>query len=113
VSLTVIGQMQHRRFSPGSPQPDGLAAADYQPTEMVDTFGWYPASSDDVGLDAGRRPVTCDTVLMVPAGTVCGDQDQWVLPDGGYVQQGRPGDYNNGPFGMAVPLLVYLKRVEG
>ena len=113
MNLPIVAQIPHELYTPSGEDEIGLATDAWTSTAPVDSHGWYPPSADTVGLEPGRRPVDCDMVLMVPLGTVCGDRDRWTLPDGTYAQQGRAEDYSHGPFGMTVPLLVYLKRVEG
>lgn len=111
--LTATETVQHARFSVTATDDMGMPAPAWAAPVSVSVFGWWPSSSDDTADAPGRRRVTRDLDLIVPAGTVCGDRDRWTVAGQVYSQTGGADDFNHGPFGTAVPLVVYLRRVEG
>lgn len=80
---------------------------------QVPTFGWWQPSADDLNLYPGRRAELLACCLLVPSDVACADRDRWTVAGRTFEQDGSPHDYNHGPWGMAVPLVVYLSRVEG
>ena len=90
--LPIVAAIQHELHTPGPETPDGLTPDGWAAQVAVESHGWYPPSADQVGIEPGRRDVECDLILMVAAGTVCGDKDRWTIPgEGIFVQDGRGG----------------------
>ena len=84
--------------------------------ETVQASGWFQDSPDKIdGNLPTRHADTTTIVLMVPSDTLCKDRDKWVVDGDTYLQQGKPQDYNHGPWSASfdVPLLVTLKRSDG
>lgn len=113
MDLPIIGAVIHERYTPGPVNPDGLRTDAWAAPEPVATHGWWQPSPDEPTDSAGRRSVERDLDLMIPVGTVCGDRDRWTVAGDRYIQQGDDQDANHGPFGMAVPLVVHLKKLRG
>lgn len=112
--LPLSGTVQREAFTAGATDPLGIPSDGYSAAVDVDVNGWYPPSAETVKANTGRRAIESDLVLIVPNGTVCKDKDRWTIPGfGAYLQQGAADDFNHGPFGMEVPLVVYLKAVKG
>ena len=114
MNLPVIGTVMHAPYQPVPADAPHLPADGWGPPVAVPLHGWWPTAADEQIIgDAGRRALEVERAVIVPASTVCGDRDRWTLTGGVFEQIGGPADYNNGPFGTEVPLVVYLKRVEG
>lgn len=110
----IVATVTREPFTAGAVDDLGMPVDGWSPAVSVDSHGWWPPSAESANGDIGRRSITCDLVLLVPTGTVCGDRDRWTLPgEGSLEQQGDDDDYNHGPFGAVVPQVVYLKRVAG
>lgn len=110
--LPTIGTVRHGAYVAESVGSDNLPTDSWGAYTDVPTHGWHPPNPAEIDGGVGRRSETCELVLMVPV-MVCGDRDRWQVAGDTWEQMGRPGDFNHGPFGMTVPLLVYLKKVEG
>jgi len=114
VNLNVVAQAAHSVYSPWVIDPLGGPEPRWVDAGPVDSFGWWQPTADELGIESGRRSEEVSRVLLVPAGTACGDKDRWTIPgDGTFEQVGGPQDNSRGPFGMQTPLIVYLKTVEG
>lgn len=114
VTLAVVAKVQHAAHLPGGTNPLGLPTDSWAPAVPVDSHGWWQPNPDEIATEPGRRSQEIVRSLLIPNDTACADKDRWTLPgDGTYEQVGRPQDYNHGPFGMSVPLIVHLKTVEG
>lgn len=115
MDLPIVGQVQHAAYSPTEETPPYLPSEAWSAPVAVDTHGWWPPTSDQIlGVEPGRRAEEIERALLIPQGTDCGDRDRWTLPgDGIFEQVAGPQDYSHGPFGTQVPLIAYLKRVEG
>ena len=113
MDLPVVALVGLERYSPGVADPIGLRADGWAVPVGVESFGWWQPSPDDATDTSGRRAVARDVDLLVPAATSCGDRDRWTVDGHTYLQTGEAQDYNHGPFAQAVPLVVYLRRVEG
>ena len=109
LQLPVIGQVQHRRYLPGTLDPAATVPATWGPVQPVDLHGRWQPKPETIGTSSDQRQV--DRTLIVPEGTVCGDRDRWIIPgDGEWLQVGGGQDYSQGPFGFRVPLLVHRSR---
>ena len=113
MNLPIVGELQREPYTPGPVDELGLRPDGWGPASTVPTHGWWEPGADELAASAGRRAVESDLVALVPAGTVTGDRDRWTVAGDTYLQQGGPQDNNHGPFGMRVPLAIYLKRTEG
>ena len=113
MDLRIVAQVALEAYAPGPVDPIGLRPDGWAAAASVAVHGWWPPSADAPADSAGRRAIERDLDLIVPVGTICGDRDRWTINGAKYLQQGAAQDFNWGPFGMAVPLVVYLKRVEG
>lgn len=113
MNLPIIGAVSREPYLPGPVDDLGLRPDGWGAAEPVPTHGWWQPSADELAASAGRRALEADLVLLVPDGTAAGDRDRWTVAGDTYLQQGNPQDHNHGPFGMAVPLVIYLKRTEG
>lgn len=114
MNLNIVGTLPHQRFTAGAAGDDGMPSAPSWGTANVNTYGWWPPSPEQIlGVEPGRRAQEIQMAALVPQGTVCGDRDKWTVGGVAFEQVAGPQDYSHGPFGMAVPLIVYLKQVEG
>lgn len=111
MNLPIIGTVQREPYT-WTADPYTQTDAWGAPVETA-THGWWQPSPDEITVDPGRRADEIVRAVLVPVGMGGGDRDRWTLPDGVFLQVGKPQDANNGPFGMRVPLVVYLKTVEG
>lgn len=114
MNLSVIAALSHQRFTPGSAGADGMPAAAWATAANINSYGWWPPSPEQIlGVEPNRRAQEIKLATIVPQGTVCGDRDKWVVDADTYEQVAGPQDFSHGPFGMDVPLIVYLRIVEG
>ncbi len=115
MNLPIIAQVTCEPYTPGSENSIGERPPGWGTPVTVDSHGWWePAPEQILGVEPGRRSQEIDLALLVPTATVCADRDRWTIPGAGAFEQvAGPQDYNHGPFGMSVPLIVYLKGVRG
>ena len=114
MNLRTVATVTQQAYTPGTPDSIGLPADAWGAQVPIASYGWWQPAASELDLGPGRRAEDVALSLLVPAGTVCRDRDCWTLPGEGVLEQyGRAQDYNHGPFGMRVPLVVYLKRGEG
>lgn len=115
MNLPVVAPLSHQRFAAGAAGADGMPSAPTWGTAAnVDSYGWWPPSPEQIlGVEPNRRATEIKMATIVPQGTVCGDRDKWVIDGDTFEQVAGPQDFSHGPFGMAVPLIVYLRLVEG
>lgn len=115
MNLPVISTVTREPFTPGEKDSMGLRADGWGTGAPVDCHGWWPPTAEQIlGAEPGRRAAEIERAMLVPQGTVCSDRDRWTETGGvTFEQVAGPQDYNHGTFGMAVPLIVYLKRVDG
>lgn len=113
-SLPVVAEIPHQRYQPGPLDPVGLPQpGTWASATPVNVHGWWQPTADQIGVEVGRRAQEVSRVMLVTQGTTCGDRDLWTLPDGEFEQVGAAQDNSHGPFGMKVPLIVYLKTLKG
>jgi len=114
MNLPVVAQIPHELYALGAVDDMGAAADAWGTSGNVDTNGWWPPSVEQIlGQEPQRRAIEISLALLVPNGTVCADKDRWTIAGEPLLQVGEPQDFNHGPWGMEVPLVVYLKRIEG
>ena len=115
MNLSAIGTVSHEAYTPGAANALGLRPDAWAAPADVDIFGWWPPTAEQIlGVEPGRRATEIERAMLVPVGTVCGDRDRWTESGGvAFEQVAGPQDFNHGPFGATVPLIVYLKRVSG
>jgi len=114
MNLPVIAQVPDEPFEPGATDGMGAAVDAWGTSGNVGTHGWWPPSVEQIlGQEPQRRAIEIALALLIPNGTVCADKDRWTIGAEPLLQVGDPQDFNHGPWGMEVPLIVYLKRSEG
>lgn len=103
----------HEARIEGAEDDWGNPIASYADPVEVGVYGWGPPSSDDPIRDVGSGTVhDIDLYCSTP---FCGHLDRVTLPNEPLplMVQGRPDDFNHGPFGFRPGYRVKLKRVEG
>ncbi len=115
MNFPITGSLSHQRFTDG---PIGLDSMPAWPVwgdpVYVDSYGWWQPSPDQIlGVSPGRRANEIHLAVLVPQGTICGDRDKWIVGGVTFEQVAGAQDYSHGPFSASVPLVVYLKNVEG
>lgn len=114
MNLPTIATVSRQPFTPGAQDAMGLRPEGWGTAAPVSCHGWWPPSPEQIlGVEPGRRATEIQIALIVPQGTTCADRDRWTLPVGTFEQVAGAQDYSHGPFGTQVPLIVYLKRVDG
>lgn len=114
MNLRVVATVTRQAYAIGAPDEINLPIESWGAPAAIVSYGWWQPAADELHLESGRRAEDVALSMLIPAKTVCGDRDRWALPGAGVLEQyGRAQDYSHGPFGMKVPLLVHLKRVEG
>lgn len=83
-----------------------------EPVE-VNVYGWGPPSADEPIRDTDSG--LAHDIDLYCSKPFCGHLDKVTLPNEplSLVVQGRPDDFNYGPFGFTPGYRVKLKRVEG
>ncbi len=114
MNLPVVAQVTREAYVVGAVDDLNTPVEDWAAPVNVDTHGWWPPSVEQIlGQEPQRRAVEIALALLVPNGTSCGDKDRWTVAGKAMLQVGDPQDLNHGPWGMSVPFVVYLKRIEG
>lgn len=114
MNLPVVGQVPHEPFLLGTVDDLNVPTESWGSPQNVDTHGWWPPSVDQIlGQEPQRRAVEVSLALLVPNGTMCADKDRWTVDGKPMLQVADAQDFNHGPWGMQVPLVIYLKTVEG
>jgi hypothetical protein len=112
--LPTTAQVQLARYAPSTEDSTGMPVDAWETPVPIDVCGWWQSTADEIGIDSGRRSQEIVRSLLIPRDTACGDKDHWTIPgDDAFEQVGEAQDFNHGPFGMSVPLIVSLKSVEG
>ncbi len=114
MNLSIVGQIPHEPYMLGAVDDLNVPIESWGTPASVNTYGWWPPSVEQIlGQEPQRRAIEISLALMVPIGTVCADKDRWTVGGTPMLQVADAQDYNHGPWGMQVPLIVYLKTVEG
>lgn len=110
--MDLLYKLEVEPYEPTTDSHNRAVDAWGEPVE-VDVYGWGPAASSQDAA-GNREPLTTLVDIYAPASTATSTKDRWTLPDGTYLQDGKPLDYSHGPFGGGVgQAVIRLKQITG
>lgn len=80
--------------------------------QPVHVLGWQPATNTSGGVKDHRQTVEDTLLIMCSSNPGTHHYDRWNLDGHQFLQQGRPNDYTNGPYGFG-GFTVQVRRVTG
>lgn len=98
----------HQAYQAGDVNDHGNTRPGWADPVDVDCFWWTTSSAEPAFAPTGGQPAVSHTVLVVDAALAVDHRDRFIVDGVRYDVDGRPGDYNHGPWSRPDRLVISL-----